>query len=100
MREPFSGRWRADVIIITKCPERLNAEESNKIASRMRLLPYQQLFFTTIQYQPMQDIAGNKTDETIDKDTTVFLLTGIANANPLVAHIKTLTAHLVHHNYP
>ena len=36
----------------------------------------------------------------IDKDTTVFLLTGIANARPLVQHLGGFTSHIVHHNYP
>ena len=36
----------------------------------------------------------------ITADTTVFLLTGIANPGPLVQHIKSHTPHIIHHNYP
>jgi tetraacyldisaccharide 4'-kinase len=30
----------------------------------------------------------------------VFLLTGIANAAPLLHHLKKQTQHIIHHNYP
>lgn len=100
MREPFSGRWRADVIVISKCPEQLTDSELTLIAEKMSALPYQALFFTSIIYQPMLDMDGNKANVTIDADTTVFLLTGIANPKPLVKHIKNYTSQLMHHNYP
>jgi tetraacyldisaccharide 4'-kinase len=99
-RETFSGRWRADVIIISKCPELLSAAEQDKIATIIALLPYQQLFFTTISYQHLKMRNGNEADVVIDVDTTVFLLTGIANAKPLVNYIKKHTLNVIHHNYP
>jgi len=100
MREPFSGRWRADIIVVTKCPEQLSTDEQEKITGKIDPLPYQSLFFTSIVYLPSQDLNGNKSDVILDSDTTVFLLTGIANPKPLVHHIKKYTSKLVHHNYP
>jgi len=100
LREPFSGRWRADIIVISKCPEQLSAELQNQIIQRIDPLPYQSLFFTSIVYLPFQDLSGQKSKMVLDKDTTVFLLTGIANSKPLVQHIKKYTSMLVHHNYP
>ncbi len=100
MREPFSGRWRADMIVVSKCPETLSTVEQAKIAASIAPLPYQQLFFTAIAYQPLQDMEGNAATISLDKDTTVFLLTGIANAGPLVDYIKKHTPHVIHHNYP
>jgi tetraacyldisaccharide 4'-kinase len=99
-REPFSGRWRADIIIISKCPPELSAAIQDKIAESIAPLPYQQLFFTSITYMDLQDMTHKNVDRVIDQDTTVFLLTGIANANPLVNHIKKQTLHVIHHNYP
>jgi tetraacyldisaccharide 4'-kinase len=99
-REPFSGRWRADIIIISKCPEQLSAAEQEKLAAGIAPLPYQHLFFSSIAYQSLQGIASDAAAVTIDDDTTVFLLTGIANAQPLIAHIKNYTLNVIHHNYP
>ncbi|RZA04131.1 MAG: tetraacyldisaccharide 4'-kinase [Sphingobacteriaceae bacterium] len=99
-REPFSGRWRTNVIIITKCPEGLNEDEQGKLAAFVKPLPYQQLYFTTIAYQNLQDMSSNDVDITLDATTTVFLLTGIANAQPLLHHLEKFTPDIVHHNYP
>ncbi len=99
MREPFSGRWRAEVLIVTKCPPGLAAEDQTRIADILEPLPYQSLFFTTISYEPLRDLDGKKADIVLDADTTVFLLTGIANPLPLERHIRGYTQNIVHHNY-
>ncbi|HEY8930857.1 MAG TPA: tetraacyldisaccharide 4'-kinase [Mucilaginibacter sp.] len=100
MREPMNGRWRAQIIIISKCPAVLSAEEKTAIAYKIEPLPYQQLFFTSIAYQPLETMAGKTAPVNIDNDSTVFLLTGIANAQPLLKYLNSFTLHIVHHNYP
>jgi len=100
MREPFSGRWRAQIIIVTKCPAHLIVDEQTALAQKIEPLPYQHLFFTAINYQHLQDMEGRTADMLIDNDTTVFLLTGIANAKPLVEYLKGCTHDIIHHNYP
>jgi len=100
LREPFSGRWRAQVIVITKCPPSLTEEQRASIAQKIELLPYQQLFFSSVAYQSLQNFEGRPADKIIDSDTTVFLLTGIANAKPLLQYLNNITPHIIHHNYP
>ncbi|MBS1533338.1 MAG: tetraacyldisaccharide 4'-kinase [Bacteroidetes bacterium] len=100
LREPMSGRWRADVLIVSKCPNDISIEEQGKIAALLEPLPYQYLFFTTIAYQPLENIRRGNTNAVIDQDTTVFLLTGIANPTPLVNYIKNYTQNIIHHRYP
>ncbi len=100
MREPFSGRWRAQVLVISKCPPQLTADEQNHIISKIKPLPYHRLFFTSIKYGQLQNLQGRESGQMIDSDTTVFLLTGIANAAPLVQYLKQFTTDIIHHNYP
>ncbi len=100
MREPFSGRWRAQVIIISKCPSQLPADEQAILAAKVEPLPYQQLFFTSIAYHGLYDFECRAGEINIDKDTTVFLLTGIANSQPLVQYLNRSTSQIVHHKYP
>jgi tetraacyldisaccharide 4'-kinase len=100
LREPFSGRWRSQIIVITKCPAQLSASEQVTIAERIKPLPYQSLFFSKIEYQQLEDLAGLPVDTVIDSDTTVFLLTGIANATPLIKYLNTVTTDIIHHKYP
>jgi tetraacyldisaccharide 4'-kinase len=100
LREPFTGRKRADVIIISKCPATLTDLEQGRVIKRIKPYPHQSLFFTSITYLPLQNMVGQAVADTIDAETTVFLLTGIANPTPLLAHLKKQTQHIVHHNYP
>ena len=100
MREPFSGRWRAQVIIVSKCPLQLSMDDMGAVAAKIRPLPYQPLFFSSIAYQNLRDLDGGPVDFVIDSDTNIFLLTGIANAQPLLQYLQSFTSHIVHHNYP
>lgn len=100
MREPMSGRWRAQTIIISKCPATLSNEEMTALAYKIKPLPYQSLFFTSIAYQQLHSLHNEPADVSIDKDTTVFLLTGIANPQPLLQYLGGSTSHIIHHNYP
>jgi len=100
LREPFGGRKRADVIIISKCPNELSEDEQAAIIKRIKPLARQHTFFTVINYQPLQNMDGKAADVVISADTIVFLLTGIANAAPLVQHLKKSTQQIIHHNYP
>ncbi|MFI5136537.1 MAG: tetraacyldisaccharide 4'-kinase [Sphingobacteriales bacterium] len=100
LREPFSGRWRAQILIVSKCPQALTVDEQAAIAQKIQPLPYQHLFFTAINYRHLQDMEGRNAEMVIDEDTTVFLLTGIANAKPILQYLKGSTSHIIHHNYP
>ncbi|MFI5160430.1 MAG: tetraacyldisaccharide 4'-kinase [Sphingobacteriales bacterium] len=99
MREPFSSRWRAEILIVTKCPPGLSAAEQTRIAERLQPLPFQSVFFTEIKYLPLQNLEGKNADVVLDAETTVFLLTGIANPLPLERHIREYTQNIVHHKY-
>jgi tetraacyldisaccharide 4'-kinase len=100
LREPFSGRWRADIIVVTKCPDDLNQQKQDDIGAVIKPLPYQQLFFSTISYFGLQYMDGKPYDGLIDPNTAVFLLTGIANSRPLVQHLEKYTSDIIHHKYP
>jgi len=100
LREPFSGRKRADVIIISKCPPDISIQEQQAIVNNVRSNKKQPVYFTSIGYLPLQTIEGQAANKSITADTTVFLLTGIANPVPLQQHIEKYTQHIIHHNYP
>jgi tetraacyldisaccharide 4'-kinase len=100
LREPFGGRKRADMIIITKCPDDLTEEQQQKIKARIQPFANQKLFFSSIAYAELEDGNGYATATVITKDTVVFLLTGIANPAPLLNHTEKQSKQVIHHNYP
>jgi len=85
LREPLSGKNRADIVIVTKCPKTLRPMDYRVITKAMNLYPYQQLFFTTLDYDVLRPIFPDRNRqktmsmEQIAPNTNVLLLTGIAS---------------------
>lgn len=101
LRECSSGRKRADMLVVSKCPENLDRKNQLRIIQRIQPFAHQSVFFTTICYGNLQDTAGQlDADAVIDAQTTVFILTGIANPDSLLREIGRFTTHIIHHNYP
>ena len=103
LRDAPGSYRRADLIIVTKCPEDLSESERRSIIHEVDPLKHQQVFFSSIQYGQPYHITGgdistsyadNKNSgqpaETgaaatveIDDKMEVLLVTGIANPAPL-----------------
>ena len=64
LRENRKGAKRADVILVTKCPEDLGVDEMEKMKGAIReYAPSAQVFFTTIQYgEPVALKSGDLPD--------------------------------------
>ena len=45
LREPLSGKNRADIVIVTKCPKELKPIDYRVLSKTMNLYPFQELFF-------------------------------------------------------
>lgn len=90
LREPQSGKSRADIVIVTKCPKDLKPMEYRVLQRAMGLYPYQKLFFTSIEYCGLKALFGNRKMalSEIRKDTNILLLTGIASPQQIVMDIK------------
>jgi tetraacyldisaccharide 4'-kinase len=102
LREPWSATKRADILVVTKAPQKLPAEEKAKLIKRIQPHSYQKLFFSYLRYGNLQNVADGSARllNTLRADTQVFLLTGIANASPLLAELKRYTSQITHHQYP
>lgn len=88
LRESRSGVNRADIVVVTKCPENLTAIQQNEIKTRFKLASHQQLFFTFIQYHDAVFSEENSIAvKEIDSDK-VLLVAGIAKPEPFFNHLK------------
>ena len=83
MREPKSGTRRADMVIVTKCPKNLKPVDYRVLTKSLKLLAYQELFFTTMDYGQLVPLFGDKEAtqplSQLGKDENILLLTGIAS---------------------
>jgi tetraacyldisaccharide 4'-kinase len=90
LRESRSAYKRADIIIVSKCPPILAAEEARAIEAKIAPLPHQQVYFTDIRYSPPTNFI---TDEEVSLEgKNVILVCGIARPEPLIAYLKSKTA--------
>ena len=106
LREPLSGKNRADIVIVTKCPKDLKPMEFRVLTKAMNLYPFQKLYFTCIDYA---DAVGLFYDKTLPlsqlKQRHTLLLTGIASPKQMEHDLKPLVKDLTslpfgdHHHF-
>jgi tetraacyldisaccharide 4'-kinase len=89
LREPRAGKKRADIIIITKCPEGLTDKTKSTIKQQLKPHQHQSIFFSTVSYA--EEVKGLKNSIKKLKDLEPFtLLTGIAKPGPMIAYLDSL----------
>ncbi len=91
LREPLSGKNRADIVIITKCPKDLKPMEFRVLTKAMDLYPFQKLYFTCINYDSPVGVFTSKQMSLADlKSYNVMLLTGIASPKQMEHDLKPM----------
>ncbi len=105
LREPVSGKNRAQIVIVTKCPQDIKPIDFNIITKRLNLYPYQQLFFSSFHYGSLQPVFQQGIKETNVNivpaskgiplsaltDTDILLVTGIASPAPILERLEGCT---------
>ena len=98
LRDIRNRARKAQIIIVTKCPELTQAEQE-KIIQQLKPLPSQKVYFTSIAYS---DRVYSHEDSQALKDfivTPFTLVTGIANPTPLVDFLEKQGASFEHLAY-
>lgn len=87
LRESRSGYKRADCMLVSKCPAGLSIEEKERIIREIRPLTHQQLYFTTLEYGDLYDLAGGEPAH-IPAEASVLMVCGIARPGPMQAFLE------------
>ena len=89
LREPRESKKRADIVIITKCPDSLNPIDYRVLTKAMMLYAYQSLFFTSLHYgAPYLLFGGDETRVPKKQNSDVLLLTGIASPEQMIDDVQ------------
>ena len=87
LRDQKKSARRANIILVTKCPQDLSLAEKNQLIREIRPAASQHIFFTAISYgKPYQVITRELWIP--NKTTEVLLVTGIANPGQLKKHLE------------
>ena len=101
LRESVNGKNRAQIVIVTKCPQDIKPIDYNIITKRLNLYPYQQLYFSSFRYGNLQpvfpsvapgvDSPPNELPLSALVNTDILLVTGIASPARMLEELKTYT---------
>ncbi|WP_019987214.1 tetraacyldisaccharide 4'-kinase [Rudanella lutea] len=99
LREGRHGARRADLIIVTKCPDGLSGADQQKI--RAAIEPYKApdapVFFAGLRYGEPRNGMGQVL--TTAANRAVVLVSGLANADPLDAYVRQVWNLRAHHRF-
>lgn len=110
LREPIHSISRADIVVVTKCPDEMKPIDYRVFKNNLNLYPYQNLFFSRYNYGDLVSVFPDKVTyipnlEWLSKTDGVLIITGIANPRPLVKYLKRYKPYIKvkqfddHHNY-
>ncbi|MCQ2333443.1 MAG: tetraacyldisaccharide 4'-kinase [Paludibacteraceae bacterium] len=70
---------RANMIVVTKCPDKMQPIDRRVVENTLRLPTFQSLHFSTTVYAPLR----------LTQDQSCLVVTGIAHPEPLLNHVQT-----------
>ncbi|GAB1450659.1 tetraacyldisaccharide 4'-kinase [Draconibacterium sp.] len=91
LREGVAQMRRANVIVFTKCPNEVTPIMRRILQKDVRLKPYQNLFFTTLDHGNIEPVfSAPKLNSSFytEKATAILVVTGIASPKLVYAHLK------------
>lgn len=103
LRESKKGIHRADIIIISKTPEKTTSIDIRNLMKDIKPLSHQKLFFSWLKYGELTGFQNPA--ETIDTLNDLFryrivTFTGIANPTPMITYLKEYASEVKHIQYP
>ncbi len=93
LRESTMALNRADIVVVTKCPDNMSALDVRLRSKDLDLMSYQKLFFSRYTYGPLEPVFAEdcpyqvSLDELTSRDG-VLLVTGIAHPRYFVRHFS------------
>jgi tetraacyldisaccharide 4'-kinase len=105
LRERAYERRRANIILVTKCPDRLQPIERRLMVKDLDLFAFQHLYFTRLVYMdPLPVFRSSQPGITVSDikaaDPAILLVTGIANPRLLKQYLRSISTRIMELIYP
>lgn len=105
LREPWTEKKRADIILVTKTPASFKAIDRRIRAKNTKLNDFQHLYYTKLRPGDVQPVFSGDFEKFRNSKPEILLITGIANprtVKPFARKISTKIREIIfsdHHNY-
>lgn len=111
LREPLKSKNRANIVVVNKCPSAIKPIEFRIIRKKLKLFPYQTLFFTSISYDRFKPVFPKYASDKMQKDIVsrdnygVLCVSGIASPLPFEHYVSSFSKSVRsltfgdHHNF-
>ena len=104
LREPARNKDRANIVIVTKCPEKAKPMDFRIVMKNLNLYPYQNLYFTKYIYGDIKPVfpakLSVKKTYSITPKTNILLVTGIVSNDDLLQYLQSFTQKVCAVKYP
>lgn len=105
LREPATGKDRANIMIVTKCPDDIKPIQFNVTTKGVNIQPCQKLFFSKLCYTDLYAMFKSNKIKTLSlselkEETSVLLVTGVANPRPLLSKLREYVEEVIPMNFP
>jgi tetraacyldisaccharide 4'-kinase len=105
LREKASEKRRANIILVTKCPDRLKPIERRLMVKDLGLNDFQHLYFTRLGYrEPIPVFRDASTDISLSAikaaSPTILMVTGIANPRLFKRHLRSISTRIREMTFP
>ncbi len=100
LREPVHAVRRADIVIVTKTPGDITMSVMEQVRNELTTAGAgDSIFFTTLAYDSPRQLFTEKITA-IGRNTSVLLVTGIANPAPMTEYLGKIAGNITHLPFP
>lgn len=97
LRESTRGSLRADIIVVSKCPDDLKQIDYSIFREDLNMIAYQKLYFSRISYLPLRPVFPESGAQApslswLTAGDSVLAIAGIANPRPFLRYLKSFMA--------
>ena len=94
LREPAEAMDRADIVVVTKCPDDVKPLEFRMLKNNLKLFHYQKLFFSRFIYRDPVPLFSDSAAplgalKWLEKNDTILAVCGIGNPRPFVEYLRS-----------
>lgn len=103
LREHSEAKRRANMVIVSKCPQGMKPIEYRVLQRRLDLMPFQKLFFSALRYGYLRGLYNGQIldlDSLKEQEQNILLVSGIGNPQQLEHDLQRYTNRITSLSFP